>query len=111
MLVVGCDPHDPAFAQVLPLPWPVPGCLACSPASSAAAIPWLCTMASWMCCRLAPALRAHLDELFSANLAPRLSGLDGSRRRILIDSPLPAQASDFLAGVDQVLSACGVTGP
>ena len=102
VLVVGCDPHDPAFAQVLPLPagpgllGVLSGVVSLSNAVVRTDHPDLDVLP------LGAGAADTLDQLFSANLVQRLSGLDGYDA-ILIDSPLPAQASDFLAGVDQVI--------
>ena len=102
VLVVGCDPHDPAFAQVLPLP-AGPGLLGLLSGGGSLSNAVIRTDHPDLdVLPLGAGSAATLDRLFSSNLAQLLSGLAGYDA-ILIDSPLPPQSSDFLADLHQVI--------
>jgi uncharacterized protein involved in exopolysaccharide biosynthesis/Mrp family chromosome partitioning ATPase len=102
VLAVECDPHHPAFAQVLPLPAghgllaALSGAIGVTDAVVRTDHPDLDVLP------LGDGSANAIGRAFSTNLAQLLSGLDGYDA-ILIDSPLPAQQSDFLAGMDHVV--------
>jgi len=102
VLVIECDPINPAFAQVLPLR-PGPGLLGVlsgliSPSSAVVRTdhPHLDVLP------LGEHTASPIDRLFGTNLARLLYGLHGYDA-ILIDSPLPEQPGDFLTGIDHVV--------
>jgi Mrp family chromosome partitioning ATPase len=102
VLVVECDPVTPAFAQVLLLP----ACLGLRGVlSDQIGVANAVVRTDHPDLDVLPfgeGSAQAAERLFGTNLAQLLSGLDGYDA-ILIDSPLPAQQSNFLAGMDRVV--------